>query len=271
MSDKAGKEETNYYAYDPSLGAAVIFVLLFLAASGYHTWQIYRLKSWYFIPFLVGCLLEVGGYAGRAISSTQDTNYWTLLPFILQSLLLLLGPPFYAVSIYMVLGRLIRLLNAENYSLIRLKWLTKFFLVGDIISIVAQGAGGGMLSNADTKEALDRGQTIILLGLGVQIPTARSCKITAPWKTLLTVLYGTSFLIMLRSIFRVAEYAGGKEGELMTKEIYIYIFDALPMIITSVAFNVFHPSNIIQSEQGMSIPLRDSVSDLSTYAMNNRC
>lgn len=148
-----------------------------------------------------------------------------------------------------------------------------------------------MLSSADTKEALDRGQTIILLGLGVQIvffglfmvatvifhyriyrqPTARSCKITAPWKTLLMVLYGTSFLIMLRSIFRVAEYAGGKEGELMAKEIYIYIFDALPMIITSIAFNVFHPSNIIQSEQGTSIPLRDSVSELSTYAMNNRC
>lgn len=41
------------------LGATVIFVLLFLASSGYHTWQIYRLKSWYFIPFLVGCLRKI--------------------------------------------------------------------------------------------------------------------------------------------------------------------------------------------------------------------
>lgn len=148
-----------------------------------------------------------------------------------------------------------------------------------------------MLANADTKAALDQGKTIILLGLGVQIgffglfmiatvifhyrihrqPTASSCKTTVPWKTLLQVLYGTSFLIMLRSIFRVVEYAGGKEGELMIKEKYIYIFDALPMIITSIAFNVFHPSSIIQSEQGMSIPLRDSGSELSSYEMNNRC
>lgn len=59
MSDNAGKEETNYYAYGPSLGAAVIFVLLFVASSGYHAWQIYRLRSWYFIPFLIGCLRKI--------------------------------------------------------------------------------------------------------------------------------------------------------------------------------------------------------------------
>lgn len=41
----------------------------------------------------------------------------------------------------MVLGRLMRLLNAEQYSLIKVKWLTKFFLLGDIVSIVAQAMG----------------------------------------------------------------------------------------------------------------------------------
>jgi hypothetical protein len=59
----------------------------------------------------------------------------------MQNLLLLIGPPFYAVSIYMVLGRLIAVLNAEKYSIIKLKWLTKFFLVGDVLSILAQAAG----------------------------------------------------------------------------------------------------------------------------------
>lgn len=41
----------------------------------------------------------------------------------------------------MVLGRLIRLLQADRYSVIRLKWLTKLFLLGDIASILLQGMG----------------------------------------------------------------------------------------------------------------------------------
>lgn len=68
-------------------------------------------------------------------------NYWSLDPFIMQNLLLLIGPPFYAVSIYMVFGRLIAALNAEQYSIIKLKWFTKFFLIGNVLSILAQAAG----------------------------------------------------------------------------------------------------------------------------------
>ena len=41
----------------------------------------------------------------------------------------------------MVLGRLIRLLEADKYSMVRLKWLTKIFLFGDVVSILAQGMG----------------------------------------------------------------------------------------------------------------------------------
>jgi hypothetical protein len=58
-----------------------------------------------------------------------------------QALLLLLGPPFYAVSIYMILGRLTRLLDGEKLSLVKVTWLTKLFLFGDVISILAQAMG----------------------------------------------------------------------------------------------------------------------------------
>lgn len=63
------------------------------------------------------------------------------MPYIIQSLLILLGPALFAGSIYMVLGRLIRVLDAQDYSLIRVKWLTKLFLLGDILSIFGQGGG----------------------------------------------------------------------------------------------------------------------------------
>lgn len=84
--------------------------------------------------------VEIIGYAGRAINATETPN-WSRGPYIIQALLLLLGPPFYAASIYMIFGRLITLLDAEKHSLIRVKWITKLFLLGDIISIAAQAIG----------------------------------------------------------------------------------------------------------------------------------
>ena len=59
----------------------------------------------------------------------------------MQSLLLLLGPSFFAASIYMVLGRIIRLTGGERHSLIRPSWLTKIFVVGDVLSFFVQSGG----------------------------------------------------------------------------------------------------------------------------------
>ena len=63
------------------------------------------------------------------------------MPYIMQTLLILLGPAFYAASIYMLLGRIIGFLDADHHSLIPTKWLTKLFLLGDVLSIFGQGGG----------------------------------------------------------------------------------------------------------------------------------
>ena len=73
--------------------------------------------------------------------SSQETPDWTKGPYILQTVMLLLGPTLYAASIYMVLGRIMRLLNATHYSVIRVTWLTKIFVFGDVLSFLAQALG----------------------------------------------------------------------------------------------------------------------------------
>lgn len=62
-------------------------------------------------------------------------------PYIVQSLTLLLGPTLLAASIYMALGRLIRLLNADRHLLIRTTWLTKVFVLGDVLSFLTRSGG----------------------------------------------------------------------------------------------------------------------------------
>jgi hypothetical protein len=84
--------------------------------------------------------VEAIGYIGRAIAATEAPDF-TLIVYILQTLLILLGPALLAASIYMILGRLIRQLGAEEYALIRTKWMTKVFVTGDVISFFAQGGG----------------------------------------------------------------------------------------------------------------------------------
>jgi hypothetical protein len=93
-------------------------------------------------------LVEVLGYIGRAQSAKQSPN-WTLGPYIMQSLLLLLAPTLFAASIYMILGRIIRLTEGEEHSLIRAKWLTKVFVLGDVLSFLTQ-SGGLFRSNSNS-------------------------------------------------------------------------------------------------------------------------
>ena len=85
-------------------------------------------------------LVEWIGYIGRAISATQTPD-WTLGPFLLQTLLLLVAPGLFAASIYMQLGRIIRVTGGEKYFLVRRTWLTKVFVIGDVVSFGIQAAG----------------------------------------------------------------------------------------------------------------------------------
>ena len=43
------------FRYDPNLGAAVFFILLFTAAASLHTYQYVVTKTWFFTAFIVGC------------------------------------------------------------------------------------------------------------------------------------------------------------------------------------------------------------------------
>lgn len=52
-----------------------------------------------------------------------------------------MAPPLLAASIYMTLGRLIVRLDAESASVVPVRWLTKVFVVGDVISFLLQCAG----------------------------------------------------------------------------------------------------------------------------------
>ncbi len=181
----------------------------------------------------------------------------------MQAILILVAPALYAASIYMILGRLIRAVGAEQHSIIPVKWLTKAFVTGDIISFTLQGGGGGIQAGG-TFEMYNMGEKIIIAGLWVQIVVfgffvvvsaifnvrlARCRTVAAergviPWKRHLTILYVTSGLILVRSVFRVIEYLQGNGGYLISHEIFLYMFDALLMALVMALFAVWYVGDL---------------------------
>lgn len=246
------------YRYDLSLPTAIVAAAVFLILSLLHVWRIHRHRSFYFTAFTVGGFFEVVGYSGRIWSHFDPL---AIGGFVMQAILILVAPALYAASIYMILGRLIKAIHAEKMSVVPVKWMTKVFVIGDVISFMMQ-AGGGGIQAAGTLELFDIGEKIIIAGLFVQIAmfgffiattllfhnrqahssTAEATRI--PWKRHLVVLYTISTIIMVRSIFRVAEYLQGNHGYLISHEVFLYIFDALLMAAVMAIFLVYYVGDL---------------------------
>ncbi|KAJ5699153.1 hypothetical protein N7462_001158 [Penicillium macrosclerotiorum] len=252
------------YNYTPSLAAAVICLLLFLCTTFGHIFLVWKHKTKFFITFIVGGFFESIGYGARAINAHEAPNYATM-PYAMQSLFILLAPSLFAASIYMILGRIIRLVDGDSRSLIRATRLTKIFVLGDVLSFVIQSGGGAIMSSAKSASKLKLGEDVIIVGLVVQIiffgffvlvsvifhhrmaknPTNAALGTPVDWSRYMIVLYFASALIMTRCLYRVIEYIQGSTGLLQSHEYFMYVFDTILMLMVTIIFLAFHPSEVI--------------------------
>lgn len=57
----AGPTSFVFYRYQPSMVAAVIFIGGFAISTLLHLKTLVQKRTWYFIPFILGCLCEYTG------------------------------------------------------------------------------------------------------------------------------------------------------------------------------------------------------------------
>jgi hypothetical protein len=106
-----------------------------------------------------------------------------------------------------------------------------------------------MMATAKTASTQKNGQYAIAAGLFIQTlfvgffmivtglfyirtprrPTSRSITVLVPWQRYLLILYVARTFIMIKSIFRIAEYIQGEDRSLLKTETYLYLFDATLM------------------------------------------
>jgi RTA1 like protein len=218
------------------------------------------------------------GYAFRYVSAGTPS---AMYPYIGQSLCIILPPSLYAATIYMIYGRLVVFVNAAEASIIRPTRVTKIFVCGDVLAFFMQASGGGMMAQASMA---DMGQKIMLFGLFVQLfflgfflcislvfwkRMSKSSKRYAipqygkhSWDLLLKMVVAAAVIIICRCVFRVIEFAQGHTGYLVSHELFMYLFDAAPMLIVQVMMHFVYAAQVFGVGRFSRLGKTESVIDL---------
>jgi hypothetical protein len=171
----------------------------------------------------------------------------------------------------MTLSRLVKALEASHHSLIRITWLSKIYILIDIACLVLQ-VMGTVTQAYGGAERQDTAINLVVGGLAFQLVafvffmllawiihhrlardgTDVSCRPDIHWKRHFWVLYAASLLILVRNLVRIVEYKQGAGGEIIGSEVYLYVFDAVPMGAVVLLYVVFYPGRMIkQTERPM--------------------
>ncbi|KAI1106915.1 RTA1-domain-containing protein [Jackrogersella minutella] len=86
-------------------------------------------------------------------------------------------------------------------------------------------------------EETDGGRAVFVKG--------SSQKINPNWRRLLYAVNVSCILILIRSVFRVVEFAQGSDGSVMKQEFYMYVFDTLPVFLVVCSFCFFFPGSYL--------------------------
>ncbi|KAJ5354235.1 hypothetical protein N7541_006799 [Penicillium brevicompactum] len=257
MSSRSDDENPYYTFYKPSVAAAAVVAILFCLCALVQIWRIIVTRQWFGIVVLVAAAFEGVGLLARAYSSKHLDKQ---RPFEIQTLLIFLAPILFAASVYMLLGRLIRRSGHPELSFIRISWLTPIFVVGDIFCFFVQAIGVVILLRAESKSKFDLAKGVILAGLALQLfffavfilvavvfqsrfnslVRDKPVHLGVNLKIRLWNLYLCSFLITVRNIYRLVEYATGTEAYLSTVEWPTYALDVGLMLIIMIVSNFWY-------------------------------
>lgn len=190
------------------------------------------------------------------------------IKFVIQYFFIVCAPVALTAAIYACLYKMARWASTATMSGIgkmwrRPRWILWTFIVADVLTTGLQVAGAALIGVAESNQKDSTvPNNILLAGLAVQtvsfcgyfvvfglflreISRDRSIQLTRSFKLFVAALLFTSFLILLRTVFRLAETAEGVYGYLMTHEAYFGALEFAPVVVATLVLAVFHPGRLI--------------------------
>ncbi|KAJ7692474.1 RTA1 like protein-domain-containing protein [Mycena rosella] len=266
-------DDDSQYGYDPSKPVALIFIVLFGISTALHLGQAVYFKMWWLFP--TACLCGIGelvGWSGRLWSSFSPSADD---PYMMQITTTIIAPtPLIAVS-FILLGRIVERLG-PCYSRITPRWYSRIFVSCDFIALCAQGAGGGLAATANNDAGAKLGANIMLGGIvfqfvaiiayaGCAADFLRRWKADKPVrevpaydremrtamdprvKLLIWALTFSTFVLFIRSIYRIVELSTGWNGVVIQTQVYFNVFDGGMVVLALYTINIAHPGLLLRS------------------------
>lgn len=176
---------------------------------------------------------------------------------------------------YLVFGR--TLYYVPYLSMIHPGRVITTFLGLDVIVEILTGNGAAKAANFSTSPGqIAAGRAMINASLVLQIVIfvsfiglvvmfhrrlVKAKIVTAKLRATLVLLYVSSSLILIRSIYRCVETWLGYDSYLHKNEAWFYVFDAGLMLINSIMLNIWHPSRYLPSNNKVYLA-KDGVTEL---------
>ncbi|KAF7327992.1 hypothetical protein MKEN_00379800 [Mycena kentingensis (nom. inval.)] len=213
-------------------------------------------------PFLLylnfGMTAMAVGFGLRILYSADP---FSLGKYIATTLFTLLSPCLFLATDYILLSQLVLTFPreiAERCLLIRQSFIVKIFVWSDVTTFILQSAGGSMAAS-DNITTVKVGDKIALVGVVAQAVSFLLFTVvfivfgwrlfsTEPiqnWPILFWVVCVTCVGIIIRSVFRAVEFAGGYSGPVRTTEVYFYTLDALPLWISMTLYCFVWPARVL--------------------------
>ena len=227
--------------------------MLFAIGTVMHGYQVFRYRTWYFIPMVIGTLLEIVGYIFRCLSGKRDP--YNVIYFVVQYFFIVVAPVFFSAAIYTILSKLIQTVGCRILP-IGPRALLIIFIISDVIATVTQIAGAASVGSAESNRTdPSAANHVLLAGLVFQVFTflvfltllvfflyrARKISTSTSMKAFSIALVVATLLVYLRTCFRMAETAQGLGASLSTHEAYFGCLEFAPVVIAVFIFNVWHP------------------------------
>ncbi|CAK5277507.1 unnamed protein product [Mycena citricolor] len=238
------------------------------------------------LTYTVGMFALTAGFLLRAMDTVAPFQLWK---YITWDLLTLLSPSFFIATCYFLLAHLGNTFDPDVVSrslAVSPSRIMTFFVGSNLVSFLLEG-GGGAMTHSQNGSVAQTGSKIVLIGFILQAATLllfifllisfttrmstdyphlwkpdhvakwkmMSAGPIENWRLLVYMIFIVCGGLLVSTVYRVVEYIGGYNGTVANKELYFYLFDALPLAMTTSMFITLWPARFLH-HQGHRYSLR---------------
>lgn len=284
------------FHYIPNRTVSYIFITLFSIATVLHLFLSIRHRLRWLLPTATFCAaMEVTGWIGRLLASINPSST-SLIPLLLSTLFTLFAPTTLLASNFILLGLLITRLG-PCYSRLNPRLYTRIFLSCDIVSLFIQSSGGGLSAINGHPDIQKLGSDLALTGIVFQlgslivftilgteffiryarkIPFQKKVadqyyrgSFTNRIKWMVVGMVAVTSLILIRSVYRSIELAGGYNGKVEATQWLFDVFDATMIVLAIYTLIILHPGRLLVDERedrAVAVLPRGSDGELQTFS-----